>query len=139
MQPIVISANLADIDLIKDYLVEAGRKVGLCSQKLYKLRLAVDELATNIITHGYNQDNTPDALKIQAKPAQDNLTLCLEDRAKPFNPFSAVSPDLTLPLEQRIIGGLGIELIKSSVDKFYYERVGNHNFNTLVMLLEKSA
>ncbi len=137
MQPLLISANLADLDLIKDYIIEAGNKVGLPPQKLYKLRLAVDELVTNIITHGYNQDDTPAAINIQAKFQQNNLTLCLEDKAVPFNPLSAVAPDLTLPLEQRMIGGLGIELIKSSVDKFYYERHGCHNRNILTMLLDK--
>jgi len=139
MQPIVVSANLADLDQIKNYLVEAGQKVRLSKQKLYKLRLAVDELATNIIMHGYNQDNTSEALKIQAKLALDNLTLCLEDKAQPFDPFNIEIPDLTLPLEQRVIGGLGIELVKASVDKFYYERVGNHNYNVLVMFLEDNT
>ncbi len=133
MEPLTLAANLEELDLLEDYLTEIGEKASLSKKTVYNLRLAVDELATNIIIHGYLENNTPEAIKISPDLVDDTLILCLEDNAPPFNSLETETPDLDLPPEKRAIGGLGLYLAKSSVNDFRYERVGNCNRNILVV------
>src|SRR5207249_3471436 len=83
--------------------------------------LAVDEIATNIITYGYEPAGIEGDITVRADTDEQALTIIIEDNAKPFDPLQQMEPDdLDLPLEQRNIGGLGIYLAINGVDKFTY-------------------
>jgi serine/threonine-protein kinase RsbW len=55
------------------------------------------------------------------------VQLCVEDSAPPFNPLLAPEPDLTLPLDQRVPGGLGVHLVRKMMDHLAYQRAGGKN------------
>jgi len=62
----------------------------------------------------------------------------VEDDGKPFDPLQAPPPDLSLPLERRPIGGLGIHLIRNLMDEVSYARVGGRNVLKMVKHLSSS-
>jgi serine/threonine-protein kinase RsbW len=85
-----------------------------------KLRLAVDEAATNIIMHGYQEHAGDIEIRLQHSP--DVLTIVIRDHASPFDPTAVACPDLSAghSLLGQLPGGLGIALIREAVDVMRY-------------------
>jgi anti-sigma regulatory factor (Ser/Thr protein kinase) len=134
MQPLVVPGKRDFLPHIGDYVVKAGRAGGLDRRAVYRLHLAVDEIATNIIMHGYEQRGTEGVIEVSVTLDEHSLTIVLEDTAPPFDPCGVPEPrDLHLPLDARNVGGLGVYLALQSVDTFTYEYVNRRNRNILVM------
>jgi serine/threonine-protein kinase RsbW len=134
MKPLITPGKLDSLSDVGKYVLEAAAAAGLDKKAAYRLRLAVDEIATNIITYGYEPAGIEGDITVRADTDEQALTIIIEDNAKPFDPLQQMGPDdLDLPLEQRNIGGLGIYLAINGVDKFTYERAGGRNRNTFVM------
>ena len=134
MQPLKVSGTLASLKLIRDYVTEACTVANIDKRVGYRLRLAVDEIATNIINYGYERSQMSGDIEISAHVHDESLTIILDDTAVPFDPLLHPTPDnLDAPLEYRGIGGLGVYLAIQGTDKFLYERVDNHNRNIFVV------
>lgn len=134
MEPLIVSGTLDSIGAIAEYVLAAAGAAGLDKKTAYNLRLAVDEIATNIITYGYFEADKEGVLAIHAHLDQQSLTISIEDTGAPFDATQQSAPDdLDKPLEQRQSGGLGIYLAGRGVDKFSYERVGDRNRNIFVV------
>jgi len=135
---VTVPVSLDSLSQIVAFVLAEADAAGLGSKARYRLRLAVDELATNIIQYGYpsaSEAKSPGAsIVIHAERDDNTLALILEDTGIPFDPRQVPPPaDLDLPAEQRQIGGLGIYLALNGVDRFSYERAGDLNRNILVM------
>lgn len=110
-----------------------ARRHGLSQRIVFALELAIDELGSNIIRHGFKE---------QAEGARINLALCIEDcaatatffdNAPAFDPLEdAPAPDTTSNIETRAVGGLGVHLVKSLSDDARYERTDGQNQLTLL-------
>ena len=134
MEPLRVRGELDSLALIRDYIDKAAASAGLGKKESYRLRLAVDEIATNIVTYGYGPSGIQGEVVVQADLNNDNLIIVLEDTAPPFNPTRAEEPDdLDAPLEERSIGGLGIFLTVKGVDEFRYEHLDGRNRNIFIM------
>ncbi|NEN88332.1 MAG: ATP-binding protein [Okeania sp. SIO3H1] len=136
MEPLIVSGSLDSLGKIGQYIMSAGKEAGLEKKASYKLRLAVDEIATNIVTHGYDEAGLAGDISIKAEINEQNLTVYIEDTAIPYDPTQAetlTEETLHETLEKRPMGGLGVYLAKDSVDKFMYKRVGDRNRNILVV------
>ena len=93
--------------------------------------LAIEELVTNCIKYGYS-DSNEHLIDVALVVADGQLVMHVTDDGRPFNPLEAPVPDLSLPLEERPIGGLGLHLLRTMSDSMTYERRGNLNCITLV-------
>jgi anti-sigma regulatory factor (Ser/Thr protein kinase) len=131
---LVLPGNLDALDPIAQYVLKAAADAGLDQKASYRLRLAVDELATNQVVHGYEESNTSGDLTVRASLDDSALRITLEDTAPAFDPRTRLDPDhINKPLDERPIGGLGIFLVMRSVDEFHYEYVDNRNRYVLTM------
>jgi anti-sigma regulatory factor (Ser/Thr protein kinase) len=140
MEPLTIPGALPALEPVGKYVMDAAAEAGLEKSAAYKLRLAVDEIVTNIIVHGYGESGTEGEVRIETHIDDEKLELLVEDTATPFDPRSiAPPPDLNKPLEERQIGGLGIFLVYESVDEFRYEHDGQHNRNVFVVKRDSSS
>lgn len=134
MEPLTVPGTMDSLNAIAEYVIATAAAAGLDKTTAYKLRLAIDEIATNIIVYGYKEAAREGVLTLQADFNQQSLTISIEDTGIPYDPTQRLTPDdLDEPLEQRQIGGLGIYLAIQSVDKFIYERVGNLNRNIFIV------
>ena len=133
METLKVRGTLNDIDPVIDYAVSAAHKAGLNEHGLHRVRLAVDEIATNIVTHGYDEAGRSGDLSISAEYDEDQLTIYLEDTGQEYDPRNIPPPDLTTPSEKRPLGGLGIYLALWAVDQFYYEHEQDRNRSILVV------
>jgi serine/threonine-protein kinase RsbW len=113
-----IAAELINLEVIRRFVEESVRSLQADENTAFALAHAVDECVTNIIEHGYRQQ--PGPIEIEIERVGETLTIELRDHAPPFDPTSVPAPDLTLPLEQREPGGLGIYLARRMVDEMRY-------------------
>jgi serine/threonine-protein kinase RsbW len=137
MPTLTVPGDLASLMMISDMVVEQATLAGFDKHDVYQLQLAVDELATNSIVHGYQEHGLTGNVTVTTELTDDALTLTVEDSAVPFDPtqrnVAAVEETFDDPLHQRPIGGLGIYFVLQAVDKFDYQRINGHNRNTLVV------
>jgi serine/threonine-protein kinase RsbW len=134
MKPLTVPGTLDSLGAVAEYVKAASAAAGLSKKAAYRLRLAVDEIATNIITHGYAAAGIEGVVNLQAEIDEKTLTISVEDTGVAYDPRQRETPgDLDLSLEQREIGGLGLYLVIQNVDEFLYERVGDRNRNTFIM------
>lgn len=139
MKPMTVPATLDSLGAIAEYVLAAAASAGLDKRASYNLRLAVDEIVTNIIVYGYADTDLQGVLELSADIDDGMLTVSVEDSGVAYDPRQAPVPDTSLPLEERPIGGLGVYLAMKSVDEFLYERVGDRNRSTFKMLLPSTS
>jgi len=118
MADLYIDAQVENLADLRRFVREEAAALGAGEETICDLELAVDEAACNIICHGY--DRRGGIVQIAVERDGDSLIIRLRDQAPPFDPTRHPLPDVTLPLEQRKLGGLGIFLILKSVDRVTY-------------------
>ena len=134
MESLTVPGKLDSLRTIAEYVMNASKTAGLERKAAYNLRLAVDEIATNIIIHGYEEAGCEGNVALQADLNEKSLKITLEDTGSRYDPTKKdPQDDLDLPLEERQIGGLGVYLAIQGVDQFSYERVGDRNRNIFVV------
>jgi serine/threonine-protein kinase RsbW len=110
-----VAAQLENLAVIRRFVEDAMTALGIDPATIASTVLAVDEAASNIITHGYQ--GQPGNIEIDVQREKSTLVVSLRDRAPPFDLTSVPTPDLAVPLEERVVGGLGIHLIRQMMDK----------------------
>lgn len=119
---------------LRDFVSRAGRSAGLTPRSIYNLKLAVDEIATNIVMYAYAGENEDELLTITARVQDDSLTIIIEDTGIPYDPRDHATPsNFNTPLDTRELGGLGIYFAINNVDEFAYEFDNGCNRNLFRM------
>ena len=91
----------------------------------------MDELVVNIMDYGY--DDSDHEIDITFTSEEDAVTIEINDEGRSFDPLNdAPEPDLTSPIEDRQVGGLGVYLARTMMDELVYRREGNRNYLTLM-------
>ena len=114
-------ANALTIDAAAERLAEVralvrayARDAGADEEAVSDLVQAVDELACNVIEHGYR--GREGSIEIALATVDDAIEVRIRDSAPPFDPGAVAEPRLDLPLEQRPLGGMGVHLARTLTD-----------------------
>lgn len=99
-----------------------------------QLLVAADEILTNVASYAYPPD-APGELQVTLRHAEGTLSLTFADRGVPYDPLTAPPPDLSLPLAERVPGGLGLFIVRKTMDAVAYRRDGDRNVLTLTKRL----
>ena len=126
-----ITAKIANLDKIRDFVECAAAGYQVPEDAVFDVALAVYEAASNIVEHGYR--GVPGEIEVKVNHNGDSLVISLRDRAPVFDPTKLPAPDLSLPLERRQIGGLGVFLMQESVDQLDHKPLPEGG-NELVMI-----
>jgi len=110
-----IVAELDNLKEIRCFVREAAMALGADTAAVSDAVRAVDEAASNIILHGYEHE--PGIIEIDVLREKDALVVHLRDEAPPFDPTKSPMPDVTLPLEERPLGGMGIYFMRKLMDE----------------------
>jgi serine/threonine-protein kinase RsbW len=130
-----IEAHTRNLAALRDFVEEAAVSLGVAPGLAFDVVLAVDEAAANIILHGYRQQ--PGMIEVQVERQGQALIVRLQDDAPLFDPNDVPPPDLSLPLERRPPGKLGIHLMRKSVNEIIHQAtLQGGNQLTLVKHLE---
>jgi anti-sigma regulatory factor (Ser/Thr protein kinase) len=136
---ITLSAELESLAAFREHVKAACRGLaGLSDAALYDVQLAVDEICTNIITHGY-AGMDPGSIILNVEATADEFTVSITDFGHAFEPVEPPAPDPNAPIEERGLGGLGLFIVHSSVDDIRYESSPAGNVTRLVKKLARSG
>ena len=103
-----------------------------------KMMMALDEALTNVVFYAYPEDQRG-TVGIYLSRDDNTITAEVVDHGKPFDPTAHPAPDITLPIEQRPIGGLGIHLMRNLVTSLRYYHKNGENHLVLTTLWEKTG
>lgn len=129
-QEILLTNQLSDLERLLDTAEVFLEQCGVPMPLQFKIKLALDEIFTNIVSYGYPQ-HQQDTVKVTLSVEDDMCTACLEDGGVAFDPLNeAKAPDTTLSADERPIGGLGIHLVKKLSQSINYKRLNERNILT---------
>ena len=112
--------------MISDMLEEAD-----CPPKImFQVEVSVEEIFVNICHYAYG--DVVGQATVSAEVADNKLTLHFVDSGVPFNPLEREEVDITVPAEERAIGGLGIHIVKKKMDETHYIYEDGQNKLTIV-------
>lgn len=112
-------------------MADFGTQHEIPEETLFRIRLALDEILSNVVRHGY-EDETDHVINVIVSWDGEEVTIEVQDDGKPFNPLEAPEPDTDETLEERDIGGLGIHLVRTMIDELDYRR----EIDTNVLILK---
>lgn len=116
-------ANFQSLKTVRDFVGAVAREMGMDDSEVYAVQLAVDEACSNIIEHAYGGQNRGE-IECACETSDEALTITLRDRGRPFDPASVATPDLSLGLNERQVGGLGLYLMRHLMDEVHFETQG---------------
>lgn len=125
-----IKNQIPEIEKVCDYVSSFGRENNLPPKIIFAFHLTLDEILTNIISYGY-RDKAKHKIDIHLSLEEGELTLEIVDDGVPSNLSGVSVPDVNKPLENRIICGLGIYLVKGLMDDVGYK--SNMGINTFTL------
>jgi serine/threonine-protein kinase RsbW len=126
-----IEADLERLADLREFVRTQARAGSAPIDCLDDLVQAVDEAATNVITHGYR--GAHGWIDVDIALEDGRFVVTLEDDAPPFDPTSVAAPDLSIPPLARRPGGMGVHLIRMGVDEVSHRpRPGGGNILTMV-------
>jgi serine/threonine-protein kinase RsbW len=129
-------ARVEEVTTIVAYLAGRAAELGVPDMRVMQLELAVEEAVMNICSYAYPAE-APGELLVRTWAGPDCFTVEIEDTGDPFDPLARADPDLPDDLDARVVGGLGIMLIRRLVDDVRYRREGGRNVFTMVVRIEE--
>jgi len=118
--------QLAEIERVSHIVEAFGKQHGLPPRIIFEVNLALDEVLTNVISYAHD-DGAEHEIAVRLSLAERELRVEVEDDGRPFNPLEVAEPDITLPPEDRSIGGLGLRLVRKLMTGLAYRRQGGKN------------
>jgi serine/threonine-protein kinase RsbW len=118
-------AHLENLQVIRDFVEDACRRAGVEHAAAFEVKLAVDEVCSNIIEHGY-AGREPGPIGVSFEADGGRIVVAITDRGRAFDPRSAPPPDVDSDWRHRRIGGLGWHLIRQFMDRIDYDSDSEH-------------
>ncbi|MCC5832126.1 MAG: ATP-binding protein [Chlamydiales bacterium] len=128
------NASLDSLSGMMQHIREQAEAQGIPTSLIHKIELACEEAIVNIISYAYVKN--PGKIEIACKKGGRRFEVILTDYGTPFNPIDVeIHPELDLPVQERKVGGMGIFLIRKTIDEVSYRRNGENNILSLVFNL----
>ena len=131
MKEITLDATVGNLEIVTDFVNEQLESIGCPFKAMTQIDIVIDELFSNIAYYAYNPDVGPATVTVDVKDDPVSVVITFMDHGKPFNPLASSEPDTTLSAEERQIGGLGIFLVKKTMDDVVYEYKDGQNILTI--------
>lgn len=129
-----IRNQIGDLAGVRELVSTLARTCDLPAKIVFDINVVLDELLSNIINYGY-ADDAPHEIQVTLSATDAAVEIGIEDDGKAFDPLAAPEPDLTLPLAERPIGGLGLHFVRQLMDDVKYKRENNHNYMFLKKII----
>jgi anti-sigma regulatory factor (Ser/Thr protein kinase) len=121
-----LKSELSELKTLCRHLEDCGNLLGLQQKCIYEINIGLDELFTNIVSYGY-EDDLEHKIKFSLEVQSNALTVQVEDDGIPFNPLRVEKHETASDIDSINIGGLGIHLIKKMMDNVDYQRSEGKN------------
>lgn len=119
-----------ELNKLEGFTADFAQQAGLTEKDLFALQIVVEELVTNVIDYG-GVPAGDHAVRVDLSAENGELVIVITDRGAAYNPLLREDPDVTLPSDQRPIGGLGVHFCKKLTDAQDYAYRDGCNVLTL--------
>ena len=127
MKELTIAATVENIEVVTDFVNQQLELLKCPMKAQMQIDIAIDELFSNIAHYSYNPEIGQATVRVEVVENPLAVTITFIDNGVPYDPLSKEDPDLTLSAEERQIGGLGIYMVKKSMDEITYEYKDGQN------------
>ena len=134
MAEITLEARIESLNQVLGFVDEQLELMGCGMKTQIQIDVAVEEMYVNVASYAYGDSVGMVTIRME-ESAPGTVSITLIDGGVPYNPLEKPDPDVTLPADQRGIGGLGIFMVKKSMDDMLYEYRDGKNILTLVKKL----
>lgn len=136
MPDLIFEAKRENLDEVLDFINVELLRFDCADEVKTKINIVVEEIFVNISSYAYDELGKVD---VSCNVNEDNLQVEIKfkDSGKQYNPLEHIEPDISLPIEQRNIGGLGIFMSKKFMDDIEYEYKEGKNILTIRKIIKK--
>ena len=127
MKELTIEAKIENIEAVTDFVNEQLEALDCPMKAQMQIDIAIDELFSNIAHYAYNPEIGQATVRVEVIEDPLAVTITFIDNGVPYDPLAKADPDTTLSAEERGIGGLGIYMVKKSMDDITYEYKDGQN------------
>ena len=127
MKELTIAATVENIEVVTDFVNQQLELLECPMKAQMQIDIAIDELFSNIAHYSYNPEVGQATVRVEVVKNPLAVTITFIDNGIPYDPLAKEDPDLTLSAEERQIGGLGIYMVKKSMDEITYEYKDGQN------------
>ena len=127
MRELTVDATIENIEKVTDFVNEELEKLDCPMKAQIQIDVAIDELFGNIAHYAYNPNVGPATIRVEVVEDPMAVVLTFIDHGIPYDPLAKEDPDIKLSAEERKIGGLGIYMVKKSMDEITYEYKDGQN------------
>ncbi len=131
MQELFVEAKDDNLYQVLDFVNEQLDQNNCPPDTKIQVDIAVEEIFVNISHYAYNPEVGPATIRAEVTEEPLTVTLTFVDHGVPYDPLAKADPDITLSAEEREIGGLGIFMVKKSMDQVKYEYKDGQNILTI--------
>lgn len=128
---ITLTNDVQEVPRLNVFVDEVCEDMGCDMETTMRMNLAIEEAVVNVIDYAY-PSGTVGSIDIKVTIYDDHMEFVISDSGTPFDPTKKEDVDISLPVEERRIGGLGIHLVRQLMDKINYERKDGRNILTLI-------
>lgn len=129
---IILQNDVQEVPRLSAFVEEMCQAMNFDTATTMKLILAIEEAVVNVMVYAYPAGTKGD-VSVSAVTDGEWVTFVISDKGKPFDPTLSKEVDITLPVEERKVGGLGIHLVRQIMDSVSYEWKDGMN----VLMLKK--
>ncbi|MBS6461964.1 MAG: ATP-binding protein [Ruminococcus sp.] len=121
MKELTLPATIENIETVIDFVNGQLEEIKCPLKAQMQIDIAIDELFGNIAHYAYNPETGPATVRVEVTEEPIAVVITFIDRGVPYDPLKKEDPDITLSAEERAIGGLGIFMVKKTMDEISYE------------------
>ncbi|WP_028234554.1 ATP-binding protein [Pseudobutyrivibrio sp. MD2005] len=130
MDKLEVEAKLDNLYTVLDFVEEKLKAIGFPEENVTKLCIVIEEIFVNIANYAYKEKAGMVSLEVDSKASA--IRFVFMDEGIKYNPLDRPDPDITLSADERQIGGLGIFMMKKTMDIVEYEYKDNKNILTMI-------
>ena len=128
IKEIKLDATVENIAKVTEFVDAQLEECGCPMKAQMQIDIAIDELFGNIAHYAYNPEVGPATVQVEVRREPEiEVIITFIDNGIPYDPLAKEDPDVTLSAEERGIGGLGIYMVKKSMDEIVYEYKDGQN------------
>ena len=135
MKDITVDATLDNLEVVQNFVSEELENQGCSMKVMMQIEIAVEEIYVNIVHYAYNPEVGKATVRCEVTEDPMQVIIQFLDSGVPFDPMAKEDADITLSAEERDIGGLGIFMVKQSMDEVKYEYKDGKNVLTIRKVL----
>ena len=135
VKELTLEARLANLQQVLDFVDDQLRSMHCLMKLMMQIDVAVEEIFVNVASYAYAPGTGSVTVRTDLQESPRAALITFIDSGIPFNPLAKQDPDVTLSAEERSIGGLGIYMVKKTMDKMDYAYENGQNILTMTKVI----